>query len=225
VFGVALGLMPLGLEAISYKLGLEQGYAILAATVLLVIAGIVVFLWPLIHGVWSWLRRDKALRKVEKERDEARATLKTLEQGLEEFGVKMTGDLNTQIAKAKQLTIKLRNGRLEEELRETKRERVDLKDQVARLQTEATSPEAAKQKRRCFHIADQLRGLYGELLDGERLLIAHFQERQEAGVPENELEEERRTKQLELERRIRRTYGHGYSDRLEKLYEELEPDG
>jgi len=66
VFGVALGLMPLGLEAIGYKLGPEQGYAILAATVLLVIAGIVVFLWPLIHGVWSWLRRDKALRKVEK---------------------------------------------------------------------------------------------------------------------------------------------------------------
>ena len=83
--------------------------------------------------------------------------MKTLEQGLEEFGVKMTGDLNTQIAKAKQLTNKLRNGRLEEELRETKRERDDLKDQVARLQTEATSPEAAKQKRRCFHIADQLR--------------------------------------------------------------------
>jgi Tfp pilus assembly protein PilN len=101
----------------------------------------------------------------------------------------------------------------------------ELKAENERLRTDATSPEVAKQKRRCFHIADQLRSLYEELLDGERLLIAHFQERQEANVPEKELEEERRAKQLELEGRIRHTYSYGYFDRFEKLYEELEPDG
>jgi len=97
--------------------------------------------------------------------------------------------------------------------------------QIARLQNQATSPEVSKQKRRCFHLADDLRGLYRELQGGERALIAHLQEQKEANVPEQELEEEQHTKQLELEKEVRRKYHYGFSDRLEKLYEELEPDG
>src|SRR5215210_2194937 len=61
-------------------------------------------------------------RKIEQGRNESRTTLKTLEQGLQELGVNITGDLDKQIAKTKQLTNELRNGRLEEELRETKQE-------------------------------------------------------------------------------------------------------
>ena len=122
LFGIALALMPLGLEAIGYELSHKQGYAILGLTALFVIAGIVAFFWPWIRGAWSWLRRDDALRKAERERDEARSTLTSLEQRLGEFGVKLTGDLDKQIAKTKQLTNELRNGRLQEENRELKGE-------------------------------------------------------------------------------------------------------
>jgi hypothetical protein len=57
------------------------------------------------------------------------------------------------------------------------------------------------------------------------MLIAHLQEQEEANIPEKEREEERRTKQLDLENKTQHKYHYGFSDRLEKLYEELEPDG
>ena len=101
----------------------------------------------------------------------------------------------------------------------------ELRAEVERLRNEASSPEVAKQKRLCFHLAGQLRSLYEELLDGERQLDAHLQERQEANVPEEELQEERRTKQRKLEGRIRQEYSDGFDDRLDKLYWELQPDG
>jgi F0F1-type ATP synthase membrane subunit b/b' len=115
VFGIALALMPIGLEAIGYQVSHRQGYAILGLTALLIAAGVVVFFWPWIRGAWLWLRRDAALRRAEAERDEARSTLKTLEQRLEEFRVKMAGDLDKQIERTRQLTNELRNGRLAEE--------------------------------------------------------------------------------------------------------------
>jgi hypothetical protein len=70
VFGIALALMPIGLEAIGYQVSHRQGYAILTLTALLIVAGVVVFFWPWIRGAWSWLRRDAALRGAEAERDE-----------------------------------------------------------------------------------------------------------------------------------------------------------
>jgi cell division protein FtsB len=72
VFGIALALMPIGLEAIGYQVSHRQGYAILALTALLIAAGIVVFFWPWIRGAWSWLRRDA-------QRDQLAARARTLE--------------------------------------------------------------------------------------------------------------------------------------------------
>lgn len=93
------------------------------------------------------------------------------------------------------------------------------------VQSQPTSPEVSRQKRLCFHLAHDLRGLYREFQDGERMLIAHLQEQEEANMPEKEREEERRTKQLDLENKTRHKYHYGYSDRLERLYEELETGG
>jgi len=101
----------------------------------------------------------------------------------------------------------------------------ELKVENERLCTDATSPEVAKQKRLCFHLADDLRSLYREFQDGERTLIAHLQEQEDANIPEGEREEERHTKQLDLENKMRNKYHSGFPDRLEKLYEEQEPGG
>jgi uncharacterized membrane-anchored protein YhcB (DUF1043 family) len=107
----------------------------------------------------------------------------------------------------------------------SKREMEELKAENERLRNQVASPEVSRRKRLCFHLADDLRGLYREVQDGERMLIAHRQEQEEANIPEKEREEERRTKQLDLENKMQRKYHYGFSDRLEKLYEEQEPDG
>jgi hypothetical protein len=150
-------------------------------------------------------------------------------------------ELKTQLAEAQQTIRSQRNamedekgvvhwgeheGRTFEILTPSKtKELEELRAQVERLGNEATSPEVAKQKRLCFHLAGQLRRLYEEFLDGERLLDAQLQERREANVPEEELQEERRAKQLKLEGRVRQEYSYGFDDRLDKLYMELGPDG
>jgi hypothetical protein len=108
---------------------------------------------------------------------------------------------------------------------ESKRKIEELKAENERLRNQAASPEVSRQKRLCFHLADDLRGLHREFQDGERMLIAQLQEQEEANIPEKEREEVRRTKQLDLENKTQHKYHHGFSDRLEKLYEELEPDG
>jgi len=127
------------------------------------------------------------------------------EQGVADWGEHNAGTIETVTpAKAKEIE--------------------ELKAENERLRNEASSPEVAKQKRLCFHLAGQLRSLYEELLDGERLLDAQLQERREANVPEEELQRERRAKQLRLEGRIRQTYMHGFDDRLDKLYWSLQPD-
>jgi hypothetical protein len=165
LFGIALALMPLGLEAIGYELSRKQGYALLGLTALFVVAAIVIFFWPWVRGAWSWLRRDNMLREVERERDEARATLGTLEQRLEEFGLKLTGDLDKQIAKTKELTNELRSDRLEEELREAKQENKRLQDQIEDAAKEVGLPPSVATERRIancdFHIYELLR-LAGE---------------------------------------------------------------
>jgi hypothetical protein len=105
------------------------------------------------------------------------------------------------------------------------REIEELKAENERLRNQVASPEVSRQKRLCFHLANDLRGLHREFQDDERMLIAHLQEQEEANMPEKEREEERRTKQLDLEDKTQHKYHYGFLDRLEKLYEELEPNG
>jgi DNA repair exonuclease SbcCD ATPase subunit len=108
---------------------------------------------------------------------------------------------------------------------EAKKKIEELNAQNQRLRKQVASPEVAKQKRLCLHLADDLRALYESFQQDERVLLAQLQKRKAAGATEEELEEERRAKQAEIEKRVVNKYHYGYSDRLEKLYEELEPDG
>jgi hypothetical protein len=78
LFGIVLALVPLGLDAIGYKLGPQQGYAILSVAGVLFVAAVVVFFWPVVRAAWSWLRRDEVLRKVENERGDLRAQLQEI---------------------------------------------------------------------------------------------------------------------------------------------------
>jgi len=107
----------------------------------------------------------------------------------------------------------------------TAKEIEQLKVENKRLRDQLASPELAKQKRLCSHYADDLNGLYESFQYDERVLLAQLRKRKAAGATKEELEDERGTKQAELEKRVRRKYHAGFSDRLEKLYEELAPDG
>lgn len=79
LFGIAIGLLPLGLEAIGYQLSVRQGYAIFVVAGLFVAAAVFVFFWPWITGAWGWIRRDTELK-------EAREAHKRLEDRLREVG-------------------------------------------------------------------------------------------------------------------------------------------
>ena len=108
---------------------------------------------------------------------------------------------------------------------ESKRKIEELEAENERLQNQLASLELAKQKRLCLHIADDLKGLYESFQYDERVLLAQLRKRKAAGRTIGELEEERHAKQSELENSAVSKYHYGFSDRLEKLYEELEPDG
>jgi hypothetical protein len=97
-----------------------------------------------------------------------------------------------------------------------------LKAENERLQKQVGLLELSKQKRLCFHLADDLRALYESFQQDERVLLAQLQKQKSAGATKEEFEEERRTKQAEIEKRAVNKYHNGYPDRLEKLYEELE---
>jgi hypothetical protein len=107
----------------------------------------------------------------------------------------------------------------------TAKEIEQLKSENQRLRNQVASPEVAKQKRLCLYLAEDLRALYESFEQDERVLIGQLQKRKPAGADMEELEEERRAKQAEIEERVVSKYHHGYWDRLEKLYEDLEPDG
>ena len=72
LFGIVLALVPLGLDAIGYKLGPQQGYAVLAVAGVLFVAAVVVCFWPVARAAWAWLRRDT-------QRDQLAARARTLE--------------------------------------------------------------------------------------------------------------------------------------------------
>jgi hypothetical protein len=84
LFGIVLALVPLGLDAIGYRLSTQQGYAILAIAGILFVAGVVVCFWPVVRAAWAWLRRDT-------QRDQLAARARTLEHERD--------DLQGQIAK------------------------------------------------------------------------------------------------------------------------------
>ena len=79
LLGIALGLAPIGLPAVGYEISPTQGYGILVSAALFLIAAVVVFLWPWVGSMWSWLRRDAELR-------EARDAQETLGKRLGQLG-------------------------------------------------------------------------------------------------------------------------------------------
>jgi hypothetical protein len=149
------------------------------------------------------------LRQVEQERDGARQEIERLRI---ELNNRPPRHFNTPVGVIETLTPA------------KAKEMEELKAENERLRNQVGSPEVAKQKKLCLYLADDLRALYESFEQDERVLLAQLEKRKSAGATTEELEEERRAKQAEIEKRVLRKYHRGYSDRLETLYDAPEPD-
>jgi hypothetical protein len=210
-----------GLEARGVVLTPAQGTILLVLAGLCAVGAVLLFVWPLLRRVWSWLRRDEALREAERERDEYQKTLKTLERGLQELGVKITGDMDKQIARTKQLTDELRNGRLEEELRETKKQRDSLQEQIAKLQNQVAPLLLSELKPLCIHLAEELEWEDTVYKDGEHAIQIWIPDLKAQGLSESEIDEKLDDARYNNAKRAINRYNKRHKDRLLNLYDAL----
>ncbi|CAA9383809.1 MAG: hypothetical protein AVDCRST_MAG22-127 [uncultured Rubrobacteraceae bacterium] len=85
LFGIALALAPLGLDAVGYELSRQQGYGVLGLAVLFVVGAVIVLVWPLATEAWAWLRRDSELRDLQEAQERLAGSLHKAERELDAF--------------------------------------------------------------------------------------------------------------------------------------------
>jgi hypothetical protein len=175
-------------------------------------------------GYKLWRVEQQARQTAEHERDKAESAYKTLEQGVEKLGVKITSDLDAQINRTRQLTNELRDERLEEELREIKQQRNDLQTEIEKLQ-EQDAPQPGELKRLCSHLVDELEHedmLYREREEAIQLWIPRLKDE---GFAESEIDEKTAAAGDDNTIGALKRYNKHLKGRLLKLYDALEPQG